>query len=175
MNEYLILVDEQDTPIGQSEKLAAHEQGLRHRAFSIFIYRTNPLEILLQHRHPNKYHCGGLWTNTCCGHPRPNEETLAAGQRRLFEEMGIQTTLTEIGVFEYISHFDNGLTEHEIDHVLIGTLPHPNYTINPEELTEDKWISPSVLASEIYQNPEGFTPWLLPALSIFQHHAVARL
>ena len=105
MIEQVILVDENDNAIGSQEKIKAHELAQRHRAFSVFIYRktNNETEILLQKRNAEKYHCGGLWTNSTCGHPRPNEETVTAGQRRLFEEMGIKATLEEIGVFEYIA------------------------------------------------------------------------
>src|SRR5689334_15327319 len=120
--EQVILVDENDNPIGSAEKLAAHEQGgQRHRAFSVFIFRKrDELEVLLQQRASHKYHCPDLWTNTCCSHPQPGETITQAGERRLQEEMGIATPLTWVGKFHYIAHFDNGLSENEIDHVLVG-------------------------------------------------------
>lgn len=163
----VILVDENDREIGTAPKLEAHEKSLRHRAFSVFILRQSQqdIEILLQKRNPKKYHCGGLWTNTCCSHPYPGEETVAAGERRLFEEMGIKTQLQEVGVFHYIAHFDNGLTENEVDHVLIGELQHDKFVVNPDEVVDYQWISLPVLQKDIEQNPAKYTPWLLPALA----------
>lgn len=167
--EYVILVNENDQPIGQEEKIAAHEQALCHRAFSVFIYRKpeNQTEILLQKRADKKYHCGGLWTNTCCGHPRPKETTIEAGQRRLHEEMGIKAILSEIGVFHYIAPFDNGLTENEIDHVLIGELDNSTITLNPQEASDSRWITAEALQKEMTLKPECFTPWLTKALAVF--------
>lgn len=171
VTEYVTLVDADDNAIGAEEKLIAHQRALRHRAFSVFIHRPdNPAEILIHQRHPDKYHCGGLWTNTCCGHPRPEEATIAAGERRLFEEMGIKANLTEIGVFEYISKFDNGLTEHEIDHVLTGPLTQAHFDINPEELIDYRWINAHELEQASHQAPEHYTPWLAQALSLYLKH-----
>lgn len=169
MIEYVILVDENDNPLGQQEKLKAHELAQCHRAFSVFIYRMNShheIEILLQQRHQDKYHCGGLWTNTCCGHPRPGETTLNAATRRLFEEMGIRSDLKEVGVFHYIAPFENGLTENEIDHVFIGTMQNENITPHPEEIQDYRWTNTQGLMFELQENPKQFTPWLQPALSL---------
>ena len=169
MTEYVILVDENDAPIGQQEKLKAHEQAQCHRAFSVFIYRMNAqneIEILLQQRHLEKYHCGGLWTNTCCGHPRPGEATLDAASRRLFEEMGIHSQLKEVGAFHYIAPFDNGLTENEIDHVFMGKMENEQIIPHPTEIHDYRWITLNNLKTELSENPQLFTPWLQQALNI---------
>ena len=163
--EQVILVDENDNPIGTAEKLAAHKGNMRHRAFSVFIFRNpaNPM-LLLQQRAQNKYHSGGLWTNTCCSHPRPNEDILAAGQRRLQEEMGFSSPLTSLGWFHYIAHFENGLVENEIDHVLVGYTAETQIIPNPAEVKAHRWISIADLKTELQQHPERFTPWLAEAL-----------
>jgi isopentenyl-diphosphate delta-isomerase type 1 len=169
MSEFVILVDENDTPIGQQEKLKAHQLAQCHRAFSVFIYRLNTqndIALLLQQRHVEKYHCGGLWTNTCCGHPRPGEDTLVAASRRLFEEMGIQSTLKEVGVFHYIAPFENGLTENEVDHVFLGMMDNEKIIPHPEEIHAYRWISVQDLKIELHEKPEQFTPWLQQALNI---------
>lgn len=174
-NEYVILVDENNKEIGIQEKIKAHKLAQCHRAFSVFIYRMNPqtqqIEFLLQQREQHKYHCGGLWTNTCCGHPRPGEEVVAAGQRRLFEEMGIvHHHLRLIGQFHYIAKFSNGLTENEMDHVLIGEFNQSeNKTIqlNPIEASDARWVTSENLNSQLANNPEKFTPWLAQALASF--------
>ncbi len=166
--EHIILVDEHDHETGIIEKMTAHEQNLLHRAFSIFIFHQfNGLNILLQQRALHKYHSPGLWTNTCCSHPRPNETVLAAGARRLNEEFGFTVPLRQLGWFHYNAHFPNGLSENEIDHVLIGeitdlTLIQPN----PQEINAYRWISPAQLRQEIRELPEQFTPWLEQALEI---------
>src|SRR5687768_14206462 len=115
----VILVNEQDEPVGTMEKLEAHQKGLLHRAFSVFVVNKNG-EMLLQQRAQDKYHSGGLWTNTCCSHPLPGENVLDASHRRLMEEMGFDCPLREIFSFTYRAEFDNGLTEHEFDHVFFG-------------------------------------------------------
>src|ERR1700747_452208 len=115
MNDHIILVDEHDNPVGTEEKLAAHQKGLLHRAFSVFVFNSKG-EMLLQKRNKNKYHSGGLWTNTCCFHQSPCEDTLAAAHRRLQEEMGFDCEMHEVGALTYKVNFDNGLTEHEFDH-----------------------------------------------------------
>ena len=165
--EHVILVDESNNPIGISEKIAAHRQGLCHRAFSVFIFRHHTqLELLLQQRAGHKYHSPGLWTNTCCSHPSPGEDTVAAGQRRLIEEMGIKASLNEAGVFHYIAHFANGLTENEVDHVLIGMLTQENFVTNPDEVSDHRWMTLPDLTEEMAQYPDRFTPWLKQALEI---------
>ena len=166
--ERVILVDDADQVIGDEEKITAHRLALCHRAFSIFIYRDlgQQREWLLQQRHIDKYHCGGLWTNTVCSHPRPNETTLAAANRRLEEEMGFSVKLTYCGKFHYISEFDNGLTENEIDYVYIG--PYQDETIhpNPSEVQDYRWLTRSSLEQEIQLQPQQFTPWFTSVLTM---------
>lgn len=164
----VVLVDEQDNAIGVCEKLSAHQQNLLHRAFSIFIFRDQTeIELLLQQRALHKYHSPGLWTNTCCSHPRPGERTIIAGERRLKEELGITTPLHHLGWFHYNAHFPNGLSENEIDHVLIGKVP-ADVVIepNPDEIHAYRWITISDLENELATHPEQFTPWLQKALMI---------
>jgi len=155
--EYVILVDEEDNQIGVMEKMEAHEKALLHRAFSVFVLNRKG-EIMLQQRAFDKYHCGGLWTNTCCSHQRDGEATVEAAKRRLFEEMGFVTELKEKFSFIYKAPFDNGLTEHELDHVLIGEyegVPR----LNAEEAASWKWMGIEEIKSQIEQSPEKFTPW----------------
>jgi len=168
--EYVILVNEQDQEIGLAEKLAAHQQNQLHRAFSVFIFRQGPqLELLLQQRAMHKYHCPGLWTNTCCSHPRSGEDVVKAGERRLREELGISASLKNMGSFQYNAHFPNGLSEHEIDHVLVGTVSADvNVIPHPEEVHAYRWITLDALKQEIADHPEKFTPWLSPALDLVQ-------
>lgn len=158
-SEHVILVDEHDNEIGSLEKQAAHEEGGRlHRAFSVFLVDDHG-RILLQKRAASKYHFGGLWTNTACGHPRPGETTTGAAQRRLEEEMGVRVTLTEIDTFTYSASDDgSGLTEREIDHVFRGDFSG-SPTPNPDEAEGWRWISPEDLDRELREQPERFTPW----------------
>jgi len=165
--EHVILVDQEDNPLGTAEKLPAHEQGLCHRAFSVFIFRQGVTpELLLQQRASGKYHSPGLWTNTCCSHPRPGEDIVQAGQRRLQEEMGIKTMLKWVGKFHYIARFGNGLTENEVDHVLIGSLIDESFQVNPQEVQSYRWMNLPDLNQEIARFPARFTPWLKQALVI---------
>lgn len=157
--EFLILVDENDTELGQMEKLEAHQKGLLHRAFSILIFNSKQ-EILLQQRAASKYHSPLLWTNACCSHPRPSETVLEAANRRLIEEMGMQIPLKPIFSFTYKAALDQGLTEHEFDHVLLGFSDN-NPTLNPEEAAAFKWMNVSDLMQEIQENPASFTKWFL--------------
>ncbi|MCD6040174.1 MAG: idi [Gammaproteobacteria bacterium] len=161
--EQVILVDENDHPIGTTEKLHAHQEGLCHRAFSVFVFHKGLL--LLQQRAKEKYHSPQLWTNTCCSHPRPGEEVITAGQRRLKEEMGIDIPLQTVGYFHYIAHFNNGLIENEIDHVLVGTIAHQNIYPNPLEVQNHRWVTRTALEKELAHTPEHFTPWLKQALN----------
>lgn len=171
--EQLILVNEQDEELGQIEKLEAHRKGLCHRAFSVFVFRQfdKQVELLLQQREASKYHCGGLWTNTCCGHPRPGEDIVSAGERRLHEEMGLQVQLTQAGVFHYIANFENGLTENEVDHVLIGEYKGQKIHPNPIEVLNYRWLPLNLLLDELVQKPDDYTPWFGPALSIALKHS----
>lgn len=163
-NEYVILVDEHDNDIGVMEKMQAHKQGLLHRAFSIFVF-NNQQQLLLQQRAVSKYHSGGLWTNTCCSHPRPNETIKDAAIRRLFEEMGMTCELTIKTNFIYKTPFENGLTEHELDYVLIGN-SNSNPTINTAEVENFKWLSLEDIKKDIELNPHLYTSWFKIAL----HH-----
>ena len=153
----VILVNEQDEPVGTMEKLEAHQKGLLHRAFSVFIVNSAG-EMLLQQRAQDKYHSGGLWTNTCCSHPLTGEDTLAASHRRLVEEMGFDCELKEVFSFTYRAEFDNGLTEHEFDHVLIGQY---DGEIQPDstEVMNYKFASPDEIRFLLRTEPETFTHW----------------
>ena len=166
--EYVILVDENDQEIGLEEKVEAHRRALRHRAFSIIIFRPgkHDLEVLLQRRAHDKYHCGGLWTNTCCSHPRHKEDVLQAARRRLLEEMGFSTDLYYAGKFHYISRLDSGLTENEIDHVILGAHREDSPAYNPKEVAEVKWFALSAVKEWMAKNSEEFTPWFPRALEL---------
>ena len=155
--EKVILVDKTDHQIGEMEKQEAHIKGLLHRAFSIFIFNSKG-EVLLQQRAFHKYHSGGLWTNTCCSHPRNGETTIQAANRRLKEEMGMSCALTEEFTFIYKAKLDNDLYEHELDHVLFGTtdlLPQ----INKEEVAGYKYSSFQDIQQEMKHYPEKYTAW----------------
>jgi len=155
--ENVILVDTNDTPVGQMEKLKAHLKGELHRALSILIFNSDG-EILLQQRAFSKYHTPGLWSNTCCSHPRPGEDSLEAATRRLQEEMGFTTPLIKSFDFIYKAHFDNGLIEHEFDHVFFGTFDgEPD--INPEEANDFKWVKLNILMEDMRSSPENYTVW----------------
>ena len=157
MQEKIILVDKDDNEIGTMEKLEAHKKGLLHRAFSVCIFNTKG-EILLQKRAKHKYHSGGLWTNTCCSHPRPGETIAGAALRRLREEMGILCDLNEIGHLVYKAPFENGLTEHEYDHILVGFYDK-DPVLNPEEAGDFKWVHPDMLRADMKKYPDRYTYW----------------
>jgi isopentenyl-diphosphate delta-isomerase len=158
MEESVILVDEHDTPLGSMEKLAAHRQGKLHRSLSVLIFDANH-RLMMQRRALHKYHSGGLWTNTCCSHPRPEEETLAAAHRRLMEEMGFDCDLREVHAFEYKTYFANGLIEHEYDHVFVGE-SSAEPIVNPDEVMEWKWMSIPELRVDMQAHPDDYTFWL---------------
>jgi isopentenyl-diphosphate delta-isomerase len=165
MAEYVILVNEADDALGLMEKMAAHEQGMLHRAFSVFLFNDRG-ELLLQQRALSKYHSGGLWTNTCCSHPRDGETNLQAAQRRLLEEMGVQVPLEHRFQFIYKAHLDQGLTEHELDHVFTGTfngVPQPD----PNEVESWKWMSMDDLQADITYNPQQYTAWFKIILNAY--------
>lgn len=161
-SENVILVDEQDKTIGFMEKLEAHQKGLLHRAFSVFVFNDKG-EMLLQQRAASKYHSPNLWTNTCCSHPRPNEDMLQAAKRRLKEEMGLETELQLKGSFIYKARFDNGLTEHEFDYVYTG-ISNAQPNINKTEVENFSWLSLEKIKSQLKSNPEKFTVWFKIAI-----------
>ena len=166
--EKVILVDINDEPIGLMEKMAAHEQALLHRAFSVFIFNDNN-EIMLQQRAASKYHSPLLWTNTCCSHQRAGETNIQAGKRRLQEEMGFEVELTELFHFIYKAPFENGLTEHELDHVMIGKYnSEPN--INTDEVESWKWMSIDAIKTDMQENPELYTAWFKIIFEEFNHY-----
>lgn len=154
--EFVILVDKKDNIIGVEEKIKAHQKGKLHRAFSILLFNKKG-ETLIQKRAKSKYHSPGLWSNTCCSHPRPNEDTKEAAKRRLKEEMGIKTNLKEVFSFIYKAKVGN-LIEHEFDHVFLGSFngkPKPN----KKEVANWRWIKLKELEKEIKINSQGYTPW----------------
>lgn len=155
--EEVILVTEQDEPIGSMEKMEAHWKGVLHRAFSIFIVNDKN-EMLLQQRAKGKYHSGGLWTNACCSHPRPDEKTETAAVRRLQEELGFNTPITKIFNFHYNAAFDNGLTEHEYDHVFTGTY-NGKIIPNPAEVQDYCYKKMGEIAETIQTHPHKYTAW----------------
>ena len=153
--DQVILVDSNDNELGKMEKLEAHEKGLLHRAFSIFLFNSSG-EMLMQQRADSKYHSPGLWTNACCSHPAPNETVMDASQRRLVEELGISTFLAHTFYFEYRTEFENGLIEHELDHVLVG-YTNENPILNASEAKAFQWISVENLLQDMRNSPEKYT------------------
>lgn len=157
MEEQIILVNEKDLPIGVMGKLEAHQKGMLHRAFSIFV-KNKEGKFMLQERAKTKYHSGGLWTNTCCGHPREGEATPAAAHRRLREEMGFDCSLEEVFVFHYQTELDHGLQENEIDHVFVGTFDEEPH-MNPEEADNYAWMTRDEIEKDLAEHPEKYTYW----------------
>ena len=157
MDEMVILVDKNDNQLGLMEKIEAHKKAVLHRAFSVFILNKNN-ELLLQKRALSKYHSPGLWTNTCCSHPRDGESVINAGIRRLSEEMGFETELNTLFSFIYKAEFDNGLTEHEFDHVLLGRY-NKNPLINKLEVSDWRWIDVELLKKDVVVSPYLYTVW----------------
>lgn len=157
MEEKVILVNSDDQALGLMEKMEAHKRAFLHRAFSVFVF--NHLgQMMLQQRALDKYHSGGLWTNTCCSHPREGESVEEAGLRRLREEMGFETSISRHFSFIYKAELEHGLTEHELDHVLVGFYENaPN--INQEEVADWKWIDWNELKTELENHPEKYTEW----------------
>lgn len=166
--ENVILVNQNDEQIGLMPKLEAHEKALLHRAFSVFILNSKN-EIMLQRRAHQKYHSPLLWTNTCCSHQREGESNIEAGDRRLFEEMGFRTELKELFHFIYKAPFDNGLTEHELDHVMIGYY-NENPAINYEEVEDWKWMKIEDVKTDIQKQPEIYTVWFKIIFDEFYHY-----
>ena len=163
----LILVNDHDIEIGISEKMVAHIKGALHRAFSVVILRNHQesMEMLLQLRSGNKYHSANLWSNTCCSHPKPREDILAAGERRLREEMGFSVPLKWLSKFHYRAIFpDASLIENEIDHVLVGFSDEEDFSYNPYEVQDYRWMEIGELRQDLHDHPEKYTAWLLPLL-----------
>lgn len=157
MKEYILTVDEQDRETGYMEKMEVHKKGILHRAFSVMIF-NNKGEVLLQKRAKHKYHSPGLWSNSCCSHQREGETLTEAVIRRIKEELGIACDCKEIFNFKYRVEFDNGLIEHELDHVFIGYY-NGNVFPNEDEVEETRWVTMDRLNKEISEHPEDFTYW----------------
>jgi len=157
IEEQVILVDEQDNQIGLMPKMEAHEKAQLHRAFSVFVFNKDK-ELMLQQRAASKYHSPLLWTNTCCSHQRHGETSIEAGKRRLQEEMGFVCELEEVFSFLYKAEFDNGLTEHELDHVMVGSFEN-DPIINKEEVESFKWMKLEDVKNDIENNPNEYTAW----------------
>ncbi len=155
--QQVILVNEKDVQTGVMEKMEAHRKGLLHRAFSVFIFNSKG-EMLLQQRAAGKYHSAGLWTNACCSHPRPGEDTCQAAARRLMEEMGFTTPVEKVFDFVYKADFDNGLTEYEFDHVFAGEYEGHVFP-NKEEVGDYCFKSMEEIASSLEYYPQKYTPW----------------
>ena len=166
--ELVILVNQQDEQIGLMPKMEAHEKGILHRAFSVFVFNKNG-ELLLQQRASTKYHSPLLWTNTCCSHQRNGERNIEAGKRRLQEEMGFACELREVTSFIYKADFDNGLTEHELDHIMIGYFDE-SPAINKEEVESFKWMTLEDVKSDIVENPDQYTAWFKIIFDNFYHY-----
>lgn len=167
--EQVVLVNENDEAVGAMEKMEAHQKALLHRAFSIFIFNGKK-EMLVHQRSAAKYHCGGLWTNACCSHPRPGEEVMAAAARRLQEEMGFITGLSKISDFIYKAEFENGLTEYEFDHVLVGYyegIIRPD----PREVQDYRYENMDRLEASLAADPGRYTPWFRIAFPVVANWA----
>ncbi|WP_312922709.1 isopentenyl-diphosphate Delta-isomerase [Empedobacter brevis] len=165
MKEFVVLVDQDDQKLGLMEKQQAHVAGLLHRAFSVFVFNSKG-ELMIQQRAATKYHSPTLWTNTCCSHPRDKETYEEAAHRRLQEEMGFDCELEYKFNFIYKAHLENDLTEHELDHVFIGTFDdEPN--LNPDEVMAYCWVELDDLKKDMEKNPQNYTAWFK---IIFEHY-----
>ncbi|MBT8296940.1 MAG: isopentenyl-diphosphate Delta-isomerase [Maribacter sp.] len=169
--EEVILVNTNDEQIGTMPKMEAHEKAQLHRAFSVFIMNDKG-ETMLQQRAAHKYHSPLLWTNTCCSHQRVGESNVEAGKRRLMEEMGFVTEVKELFSFIYKAPFDNGLTEHELDHVMLGSY-NDDPQINPAEVAGFKWMKPEDVRADIDLNPNKYTVWFKIIFEKFYDHLIA--
>lgn len=168
MEENVVLVAENDEVLGLMEKMQAHQNGILHRAFSVFLFNTNG-EMLLQKRAAGKYHSPNQWTNACCSHPKSAETYLDGAKRRLFEELGIETNLEEKFHFIYKADVGQNLWEHELDHVFTGNF-EGEFHLNPEEVSEVRYISMDNLEKEMKNNPDNFTEWFKIILEEYKHH-----
>ena len=168
MEEHVVLVSENDEVLGLMEKMQAHENGILHRAFSVFLFNDKG-EMLLQKRAAEKYHSPNQWTNACCSHPRDGETYLEAANRRLKEELGIEAELTPKFHFIYKADVGGNLWEHELDHVFFGNY-QDEFNLNKEEVSEVRYISMVDLDQELKENPENFTEWFKIILEEYKHH-----
>ena len=172
MPEYVILVTPDDQPVGRMEKMEAHRKGVLHRAFSVFLFNEKG-ETLLQQRAADKYHSPLLWTNTCCSHPREGESVVEAANRRVCEELGISpasiTNLHSDFHFVYRAEFDNGLIEHELDHVLVGRY-EGHCQLNPKEVAAVKWMAMDTLFRDVEEHPDQYTAWFKIILAEYAKH-----
>jgi isopentenyl-diphosphate delta-isomerase len=166
--EHVILVNESDEQIGTMPKLEAHQKALLHRAFSVFVFNDKN-ELMLQQRANHKYHSPNLWTNTCCSHQRVGESNIEAGKRRLYEEMGFVTELKDTISFIYKAPFDNGLTEHEFDHILVGHF-NEKPLINSEEVADWKWMNLEEVKYDMKKHPDLYTEWFKIIFEKFYEH-----
>ncbi|WP_413740155.1 isopentenyl-diphosphate Delta-isomerase [Sodalis sp. RH14] len=164
----VVLVNERDQCVGRMEKLQAHREGLLHRAITVYLFNPRG-ELLLQQRAAGKYHCGGLWSNTCCGHPIPHEDTQTAAQRRLHEEMGLRCVLTPVFKLQYRLPLANGLIEHEFDHVFFGVSAQAP-TLNPEEAMACRYQPLPAVLADIKARPARYTPWFRLTLAAIPGH-----
>ncbi len=165
MEEFVVLVDQDDQKLGLMEKQQAHVAGLLHRAFSVFVFNSRG-ELMIQQRAASKYHSPTLWTNTCCSHPRDNETYEQAAHRRLEEEMGFDCELEYKFNFIYKAHLENDLIEHELDHVFIGTFDDEP-KLNPDEVMAYRWVELDDLKKDMEKNPQNYTAWFK---IIFEHY-----
>ena len=165
MEEFVVLVDQDDQKLGLMEKQQAHVAGLLHRAFSVFVFNSKG-ELMIQQRAASKYHSPTLWTNTCCSHPRDNETYEQAAHRRLEEEMGFDCELDYKFNFIYKAHLENDLIEHELDHVFIGTFDDEP-KLNPDEVMAYRWVELDDLKKDMEKNPQNYTAWFK---IIFEHY-----
>ncbi|MGV0938443.1 isopentenyl-diphosphate Delta-isomerase [Empedobacter falsenii] len=165
MEEFVVLVDQDDQKLGLMEKQQAHIAGLLHRAFSVFVFNSKG-ELMIQQRAASKYHSPTLWTNTCCSHPRDNETYEQAAHRRLEEEMGFDCELEYKFNFIYKAHLENDLIEHELDHVFIGTFDNEP-KLNPDEVMAYRWVELDDLKKDMEKNPQNYTAWFK---IIFEHY-----
>lgn len=166
--ELVVLVNEKDEKLGLMPKMEAHEKAVLHRAFSVFVFNDRN-ELLLQQRAAKKYHSPLLWTNTCCSHQRDGEANIGAGKRRLQEEMGFICELKEVFSFVYKAPFDNGLTEHELDHVMVGYYTK-NPLINRDEVENFKWMTLENVKVDMEQFPENYTVWFKIIFEKYYNH-----
>jgi isopentenyl-diphosphate delta-isomerase len=168
VKDSIILVNEKDEVVGSMAKMEVHKRGLLHRAFSVFVF-NNKGELLLQQRAVTKYHSGGLWTNACCSHPAPGENTRESAERRLEEEMGFAIPLKKIFEFTYKTAFGNGLTEYEYDHVFLGEY-NGQLQPNADEVQDYRFSSIEAIKTSIMQQPEMYTSWFLIALPMLENY-----